>query len=90
MIHIIWLIFYNWCSSLETFWNFKQNASPRAKKILNELIDRDPPIIRLGILLFWSMFGVDAGDMVRGSLFIEEQQFYTYGKQYSAATDDSL
>lgn len=27
---------------LETFWNFKQNASPRAKKILNELIDRDP------------------------------------------------
>ena len=33
---------------------------------------------------------VDAGDMVRGSLFIEEQQFYTYGKQYSAATDDSL
>ena len=33
---------------------------------------------------------IDAGDMVRRSLFIEEQQFYTYGKQYSAATDDSL
>ena len=33
---------------------------------------------------------LDAGDMVRRSLFIEEQQFYTYGKQYSAATDDSL
>jgi len=64
MSHILWLISYDshfiiddWCSTLETFWNFKQNASPRAKKILNELIDRDPPTTRLGILLFLSTFG---------------------------------
>ena len=55
MSHILWLISYDshfiiddWCSTLETFWNFKQNASPRAKKILNELIDRDPLTTRLG------------------------------------------
>ena len=42
---------------LETFVNFEQHASPRARRILNDLI--------------------------------EEQQFYTYGKQYSAA-DESV
>ena len=45
MLHIILL---HMILTLETFWNFKQNASPRAKKILNELIDRDPPTTRLG------------------------------------------